>query len=76
MEIREGLTFDDVLLQPQASDILPADAILKTRLTRKININVPLISARKSVKSNVMKAAWLLIRLPLDPKQLYQSYGP
>jgi len=45
MEIREGLTFDDVLLQPQASDILPADAILKTRLTRKININVPLISA-------------------------------
>lgn len=45
MEIREGLTFDDVLLQPQASDILPADAILKTRLTKKININVPLISA-------------------------------
>ena len=43
MEIREGLTFDDVLLQPQASDILPADAILKTRLTKKININVPLI---------------------------------
>ena len=45
MEIREGLTFDDVLLQPQASDILPADAILTTRLTKKININVPLISA-------------------------------
>ncbi len=45
MEIREGLTFDDVLLQPQASDILPADAILKTRLTKKIDINVPLISA-------------------------------
>jgi len=45
MEIREGLTFDDVLLQPQASDILPADAVLKTRLTKKIEINVPLISA-------------------------------
>ena len=45
MEIREGLTFDDVLLQPKASDILPADASLKTRLTRKININVPLVSA-------------------------------
>ena len=45
MEIREGLTFDDVLLQPQASDILPADAVLKTRLTKKIDINVPLISA-------------------------------
>lgn len=45
MEIREGLTFDDVLLQPQASDILPADAILKTRLTKRILINVPLVSA-------------------------------
>jgi len=45
MEIREGLTFDDVLLQPQASDILPADAVLKTRLTKKIEINVPLVSA-------------------------------
>ncbi len=45
MEIREGLTFDDVLLQPRASDILPADARLKTRLTRAISINVPLISA-------------------------------
>ena len=45
MQIREGLTFDDVLLQPQASDILPADADLKTRLTKNITINVPLVSA-------------------------------
>lgn len=45
MEIREGLTFDDVLLQPRASDILPAEADLKTRLTRDITINVPLVSA-------------------------------
>ncbi|WP_427450625.1 IMP dehydrogenase [Litorimonas sp. WD9-15] len=45
MEIREGLTFDDVLLQPKASDILPAEASLKTRLTRGITINVPLVSA-------------------------------
>jgi len=45
MEIREGLTFDDVLLQPQASDIIPAQARLNTRLTRGISMNVPLISA-------------------------------
>lgn len=45
MEIREGLTFDDVLLQPKASDIIPAQARLNTRLTRGINMNVPLISA-------------------------------
>ena len=45
MEIREGLTFDDVLLQPRASEIMPAQADLKTRLTKDITINVPLISA-------------------------------
>lgn len=45
MEIREGLTFDDVLLQPCASDIIPAEAELKTRLTRSITLNAPLISA-------------------------------
>lgn len=45
MEIREGLTFDDVLLQPKASDIVPAQARLTTRLTRGIMMNVPLLSA-------------------------------
>ena len=44
-EIREGLTFDDVLLQPRASEILPATAVLKTRLTRSLSLNVPLVSA-------------------------------
>ena len=43
--IREGLTFDDVLLQPRESGILPADASLATRLTKTITLNVPLISA-------------------------------
>ncbi len=45
MEIREGLTFDDVLLQPRASSILPGDADLTTRLTQSIVLNVPLLSA-------------------------------
>jgi IMP dehydrogenase len=45
MEIREALTFDDVLLEPGASDVLPADVITKTRLTRGIDLNIPLISA-------------------------------
>ena len=43
--LMEGLTFDDVLLIPQKSEILPADVSLKTRLTRKITLNTPLISA-------------------------------
>ena len=41
----EALTFDDVLLQPKASDIIPAQAKLQTRLTRGITMNVPLLSA-------------------------------
>jgi len=45
MEIREGLTFDDVLLQPRASKILPTDADLATRLTKKVSLNIPLVSA-------------------------------
>ncbi|GAM98918.1 inosine-5'-monophosphate dehydrogenase [alpha proteobacterium U9-1i] len=45
MEIREALTFDDVLLEPGASETLPADADTTTRLTRGITLNIPLISA-------------------------------
>ncbi len=45
MEIHEGLTFDDVLLAPAASDVLPTQADTRTRLTREIALNIPLISA-------------------------------
>jgi len=40
-----GLTFDDVLLVPAKSDILPRDVDISTSLTRKIKINIPLLSA-------------------------------
>jgi IMP dehydrogenase len=43
--IREGLTFDDVLLVPGASDILPKDVDLRTLLTREIPLNTPLVSS-------------------------------
>ncbi|MGM9607558.1 MAG: IMP dehydrogenase [Oscillospiraceae bacterium] len=43
--VKQGLTFDDVLLIPAASDILPADIDLHTRLTRKIKLNIPVMSA-------------------------------
>jgi IMP dehydrogenase len=42
---QEALTFDDVLLVPARSEVLPNDAILKTRLSRGIDLNIPLISA-------------------------------
>ena len=41
----EGLTFDDVLLQPAFSSILPAEADTSTQLTRNIRLNVPVVSA-------------------------------
>jgi IMP dehydrogenase len=43
--LKEGLTFDDVLLIPQKSEILPKDVVLKTRLTNKIHLNIPVMSA-------------------------------
>ncbi len=45
MEIREGLTFDDVLLEPGPSDVLPASANTTTRFTRAVKLNIPLVSA-------------------------------
>ncbi|MCZ6160974.1 IMP dehydrogenase [Campylobacter ureolyticus] len=43
--VKKALTFEDVLLMPQYSEILPKDIVLKSRLTKKINLNVPLVSA-------------------------------
>jgi len=43
--LRECLTFDDVMLLPAYSDVLPADVDVKTRLTREIVLNVPIVSA-------------------------------
>src|SRR5215469_584516 len=45
MEMRQALTFDDVMLVPAASGILPADTDTRTRLTREIELGVPLVSA-------------------------------
>jgi IMP dehydrogenase len=45
MEIREGLTFDDVLLEPGASEVMPTQVSTETRLTREIGLNIPLVSA-------------------------------
>lgn len=45
VEIPEGLTFDDILLLPGASDFLPKDADVSTYVTRAIRLNTPLVSA-------------------------------
>ena len=45
MEIREGLTFDDVLLEPGASEVMPGQVNTASRFTREISLNIPLVSA-------------------------------
>jgi IMP dehydrogenase len=44
-ELEEGLTFDDVLLVPAESEIIPRDAVVATHLSRRIQLNIPLASA-------------------------------
>lgn len=45
LEIKESLTFDDVLIVPRYSEILPRDVSINTKLTKNITLNIPIISA-------------------------------
>jgi len=45
MEIREALTFDDVLLEPGASEVMPSQVDVKARLTREVTLNIPILSS-------------------------------
>ncbi|MGH8559247.1 MAG: IMP dehydrogenase [Methylococcales bacterium] len=53
---QEALTFDDVLLKPAHSDILPRDVDLSTLLTREIRLNIPLLSAAMDTVTNARLA--------------------
>ncbi|MFZ7112845.1 MAG: IMP dehydrogenase [Desulfatiglandales bacterium] len=44
-EIRKGLTFDDLLLIPDESSVLPAEVDIKTRLSKNVQLNIPIVSA-------------------------------
>ena len=43
--LREALTFDDVLLRPALSDVLPSETELRSRITRTISLNIPIVAA-------------------------------
>ena len=42
---REALTFDDVLIKPSLSEVMPADADIRSRITRSIPLNIPIIAS-------------------------------
>ncbi|MEY3270080.1 MAG: hypothetical protein RIS89_176, partial [Bacteroidota bacterium] len=44
-QITEGLTYDDVLLAPAYSEVLPRDVSLKSKFTKQISVNTPIVSA-------------------------------
>jgi IMP dehydrogenase len=73
--VTEGLTFDDVLLRPGRSEVLPADTDIRTRLTRSIALNLPIIaSAMDTVTEGNMAIAMAqngglgVIHRNLDPE--------
>ena len=56
--LREALTFDDVLLKPGLSDVLPTDTDVRTRITREIALNIPIVtSAMDTVTEATMAIA-------------------
>lgn len=56
---RQGLTFDDVLLIPAYSKVLPRDVDISTQLTKHIRLNIPIISAgMDTVTESTMPLPW------------------
>src|SRR5690606_35921194 len=43
--LRQGITFDDVLLEPRFSDVVPAEVNVSTQLTKRIKLNIPVLSS-------------------------------
>nr|WP_330421345.1 IMP dehydrogenase [Anaerobutyricum hallii] len=76
--IKEAITFDDVLLVPAYSEVIPNEVNLETKLTNKIKLNIPFMSASMdTVTEHQMAIAWHVreelvsfIRIcPLRPRQ-------
>jgi IMP dehydrogenase len=56
MDIELGLTFDDVLLKPAASEVLPSQSDTRTKLTRAISLNIPILSSAMDTVTEVEMA--------------------
>ena len=63
----DGLTFDDVLLVPSYSEVLPKDVVLKTRFTKKITLNLPFVSAAMDTVTEAKMAISMAREGGIDP---------
>ena len=72
-EIREGLTFDDVLLVPAASHVLPPDVDLRTRLTNDIELMTPLVSAAMEHEGGVVAHVSQAKKAKATDAEIYQA---
>ena len=73
--VKQGLTFDDVLLIPAASDVLPADIDLRTRLTRKVHLNIPLISAAMDTVTEYRMAIAIAREGGIPERDMYNTFN-
>ncbi|MBZ5715016.1 IMP dehydrogenase, partial [Nannocystis pusilla] len=80
IEIREALTFDDVLLVPGYSEVLPSQVEVQSRLTRDIMVNIPLVSAAMDTVTEAATAICMarhgglgIIHKNLSPEQQAQE---
>jgi IMP dehydrogenase len=74
--LREALTFDDVLLRPGLSELLPADTDIRTRITREIGLNIPIVASAMDTVTEVKMAIAMaqagglgVIHRNLEPEQ-------
>ena len=65
--IAEGLTFDDVLLQPARSNVLPAQVDTRTRFSRNIALNIPIVSSAMDTVTESELAIAIAPRAYLPP---------
>src|SRR4029077_6253841 len=75
-KLREALTFDDVLLRPGLSEVLPSDTDIRTRITREIALNIPIVASAMDTVTEVKMAIAMapaggigVIHRNLDPEE-------
>ena len=74
--IGEGITFDDVLLVPAYSEVIPNQVDLTTRLTAKIRLNIPLMSAGMDTVTEYRMAIAMARQGGMHHPQKYVHRGP